>query len=335
MTNEMVSIILPVFNGAKYIRSSIMSCLNQTYSNIELIVINDGSSDNTIKIVNDIAETDKRLKVVDNKVNLGLPKSLNIGHEIAKGNLLTWTSHDNRFLKNAILELKRAIETSGYDIVYSDYESIDEDDNHLRYNYVHSIDKLFFKNVIGCCFIYKRQVFFRNQGYRPNFELLEDYDFWLRAARSFNFFRLNVTLYQYREHSKSLTSTYNLNGSRNIEYRNKLISIFSDIVRDNFGSKEVTDCILFLHANSKTDFNPKFYKTSTILNFFKSISSSYPSICYSSIRLEYFKLILETIRKADCKWFRKANRIIYFSLQFIFFEGLKAFLSLIVFPIRK
>jgi len=70
-----VSIVLPTYNGAKYIRQSIDSCLNQTYKNIELIIVNDGSTDGTPEIIR--SYEDGRIKYLTHEKNKGLPHALN------------------------------------------------------------------------------------------------------------------------------------------------------------------------------------------------------------------------------------------------------------------
>src|SRR5687768_1212088 len=74
-----VSILLPCYNAAKYLRFAIDSIVSQTYRNLEIILINDGSTDNTGKIIDEFASRDSRIVVVNNPVNLGLIKTLNKG----------------------------------------------------------------------------------------------------------------------------------------------------------------------------------------------------------------------------------------------------------------
>ena len=95
-----VSIVLPTYNGAKYIRQCINSCLNQTYNNIELIIVDDGSKDETPDIIK--SYKDERIKYIMHARNLGLPYALNTGFRNAVGEYLTWTSDDNYYTKKAI-----------------------------------------------------------------------------------------------------------------------------------------------------------------------------------------------------------------------------------------
>ena len=82
--NILVSVLMSVYNDDEYVEQSILSILNQTYSNLEFIVINDGSSDNSIKIIEKYSKLDKRIKCY-NQTNQGLTKSLNKGLKLCLG----------------------------------------------------------------------------------------------------------------------------------------------------------------------------------------------------------------------------------------------------------
>jgi len=98
-----VTIVLPTFNGSRYIRQSIESCLNQTYRNIELIIIDDGSTDNTIEIIN--SYRDDRLRLIQFEENLGHIAALNYGFSVSTGDFLTWTSDDDYYALDAISQM--------------------------------------------------------------------------------------------------------------------------------------------------------------------------------------------------------------------------------------
>ena len=102
---KLVSIVLPTYNGGKYIRDSIESILNQTYTKWELIIVNDCSIDNTYEIINEYAKKDCRIKIINNPINYKLPRSLNIGFENTDGEYYPWTSDDNIFKRNALKKM--------------------------------------------------------------------------------------------------------------------------------------------------------------------------------------------------------------------------------------
>ena len=166
---KLISIILPVYNGEKYLAISIESCLKQTYQNIELIIVNDCSTDTTLAIINNYAALDNRIRVINNEKNRKLPASLNIGHNAAKGDFITWTSHDNFYERNALETLYNTISENQADIVYSDFFLIDDTGIRVRKVEFIGIENIIFGNFVGCCFLYKKEVFVRNNGYNEIF----------------------------------------------------------------------------------------------------------------------------------------------------------------------
>ena len=93
-----VSIVLPSYNGKKYIRESIESVLAQTFPYWELVLVDDCSTDGTGAVMDAYASKDSRIRVIHNATNQRLPRSLNIGFRETWGEYLTWTSDDNRYL---------------------------------------------------------------------------------------------------------------------------------------------------------------------------------------------------------------------------------------------
>src|SRR5438034_11794938 len=101
--STLITIVLPTHNGAKYLRESIESCLGQTYHNLELVVVDDASSDATPDVIAEYS--DPRLISVRHGQNRGLPEALNTGFAHSRGHYLTWTSDDNRYAPEARAEM--------------------------------------------------------------------------------------------------------------------------------------------------------------------------------------------------------------------------------------
>ena len=123
LTDPLVSIIIPVYNGTNYLREAIDSALGQTYSNCEIIVVNDGSNDN--------GETEKMALAFGDKIryfskgNGGVSTALNLGINNMRGDYFSWLSHDDLYTTEKIEKNVAAIKDSPMRIVYSDYDSID------------------------------------------------------------------------------------------------------------------------------------------------------------------------------------------------------------------
>ena len=126
MPKSKISIIVPVYNSEKYLPKCIESILNQTYENIEIILINDGSTDESINVCNRYAQYDKRIIVI-NKENGGVSSARNRGLDIASGDYIGFVDSDD-FIDNKMYE--RLLATSleyDADIVECGYNRIDED----------------------------------------------------------------------------------------------------------------------------------------------------------------------------------------------------------------
>lgn len=207
MNSELVSIILPVFNGEKYLAQSIESVLAQTYKNIELIVVNDNSSDNSLSIMEEFAKRDDRVKVVSNGVNLKLPKSLNAGFALANGKYLTWTSDDNFYSPEAIELMVEYLQKHPNDaMVCANFTKINETNSQSeKISLEVSPQNMMKGNCVGACFLYRKEIADKVGEYKAEKFLVEDYDFWLRVMLEGNIGHIERDLYTYRVHNSSLT----------------------------------------------------------------------------------------------------------------------------------
>jgi len=190
-----ISIVLPTYNGAAYLRESLDSCLNQTFHELEVIVVVDGSTDDTEAILG--SYSDLRLRVF-RQDNQGLPTALNAGFAHARGSFLSWTSDDNIYLPDAMQVMWQYLqEHPGAAMVCTDCLIIDESGKAFSY----SRDN-------WACFLYRAQAAALAGPYRPEFRLVEDVDFFLRLRHYAGpIERIPQPYYKYREHKASLCST--------------------------------------------------------------------------------------------------------------------------------
>lgn len=209
--SDLVSIVLPVYNGEKYLKKSINSIINQTYKNWELLILDDCSTDSTSIIAKDFEKKDSRIKYYKNNINLRLPKNLNRGFSLANGNYLTWTSDDNMFLPDAIEKMVNKLKTDKTDFTFASCRIIDADDNPIEYIMVNknSPECIIGHNCVGACFMYTRNVYKTIGDYNPEYTLVEDYDYWQRIFQKFSVSPIEEILYLYRMHTDALTSTMN------------------------------------------------------------------------------------------------------------------------------
>jgi glycosyltransferase involved in cell wall biosynthesis len=204
----LISIVLPTYNGARYLREAIGSCLQQTYPNWELILVDDASTDETPTIIAGYTARDGRITTLRNPVNRKLPGSLNIGFALARGDLVTWTSDDNCYRPEALSEMAAFLEANpSVDLVYADFSVMDDSGATTGEGWAGPVEELPLRNCIGACYLYRRAVHDRLGGYDEDLFLVEDWDYWLRASASFRLARLRKDLYLYRCHKDSLTGT--------------------------------------------------------------------------------------------------------------------------------
>ena len=248
-----VSIILPTYNGQAYIEEAITSILNQTFEDFELIVVDDCSTDHTPGLLESFRLQDSRIKIITNKQNLKLPASLNVGHRMAKGEYLTWTSDDNTLHDNFLERLVNVLETSSEDVVYSDFNVINDHSKHIRVYKVSPVSLLPFENGIGASFMYRKEVF-QKFNYNEDLHGIEDYDFWVRAAQVFCFKHIDEILYNYRIHRASLTSQIfrDAKTQRNFDRGLK-------IVLDNFHSMSPNTRKMLFQFQRPDNWNWSFY----------------------------------------------------------------------------
>ncbi|SCY70303.1 glycosyltransferase family 2 protein [Butyrivibrio sp. INlla14] len=203
-----VSVVLPVYNGEQSIEKAITSVLTQTYENLEIIVVNDCSTDGTKAIIEKYASLDSRVNVINNETNQKLPRSLNIGFRSATGDYLTWTSDDNQYHVNAIEKMVRFLDQNeDYDLVYTDFSVVYMDGTLREKARKDEPDKIKYINPVGACFLYRRELAERIGEYDPDMFLAEDYEYWIRAYLNGNLHHISEDLYDYGWHDKSLTST--------------------------------------------------------------------------------------------------------------------------------
>lgn len=205
-SKPLISVILPVYNGQKFLASSIESILNQKFKDFELIIVDDCSTDTSPAIIQKYAAMDKRIRARSNSSNLKLPKTLNVGHELSRGDYVTWTSDDNLLKENFLEVLLEKIVSTNCDLVYADFDTIDSSGKVIGRIKSKAPHNLIYGSVVGAAFLYKRAVFIKSQGYDENLFRLEDYDFWLRSSLHSTFCRLPQNIYQYRKHEHSLSS---------------------------------------------------------------------------------------------------------------------------------
>jgi len=212
-----VTVLMPVYNGEKYLCESIESIINQTFFNFEFIIINDGSSDKSLEIIK--SYQDSRIKVFHNSENLGITKALNIGLQFAEGEYVARMDCDDISLTDRLAKQANFLDDNPNITVVGSYMNmIDAESNDLHYQYKYPLNNDDIVNsMLSCNPMGHPSVMFRYSeimavgGYHLREEWqgvsTEDYDLWLRlAANNYKLANLPQTLIKYRYHQTSLTT---------------------------------------------------------------------------------------------------------------------------------
>ncbi|MBQ9968599.1 MAG: glycosyltransferase [Oscillospiraceae bacterium] len=123
----LVSVVMPACNAERFVEEAVMSVLGQTVSDLELIVVDDGSSDETRQILGRIAEQDARVRLVVNEENMGVAKSRNRGLDLSRGTYTALLDSDDYWHSDMLEKMIACIERTGADLVYCSYAMVDED----------------------------------------------------------------------------------------------------------------------------------------------------------------------------------------------------------------
>lgn len=203
--HPLVSVVLPVYNGEKYIRQAIISVLDQEYSNLELILIDDGSTDNTRTLYTDIP--DDRMLVIRFEQNKGLIAALNTGIEKSKGKYIARMDSDDISFPNRIAEQVKFMENNIQVGVLGSSFIIDRDGKKRQRPVTTGSDRIkanfLFRNSINhpTVMIRKKLLEISNCRYRSTALHAEDLDLWIRLAPFTEFENLEDALVMYRAHA--------------------------------------------------------------------------------------------------------------------------------------
>jgi glycosyltransferase involved in cell wall biosynthesis len=211
----LVSVIMPVYNAEKFLKQAIDSILEQTYTNFELIAINDGSSDGSEKILNEYAKQDKRLKVISQK-NQGIVGTLNRGIGEAKGEYIARMDGDDvSFPRRFEQQVAVLLEQKNIVLVAGGFEIIDEENEFLYREVIPAHNRDLKRSMLLRNPIAHGSVMFRKSaidtvgGYSNSFGPTEDFELWSRLSLVGDFVALENTIFRWRVNSTGITSNNN------------------------------------------------------------------------------------------------------------------------------
>lgn len=238
MKAPLISVIMPVYNTAPFLKEAIESILHQTEGDFELIIINDASTDNSLEVINNVS--DSRIRIINNEKNLGLAVSLNKGIRSATGKYIARMDGDDIALPTRFEEQLKTIKTGDKKtVVCSICLLIDENGNKIgkwkddsKYCSPTEIRKqLPNNNCIVHPSIFVRKDLLADFFYDPEQQESEDYDLWLRmASDEVKFVKLSQPLVLHRIRKHSFTRQRQQNVFFKL-FRVKIVFLFHEIIK--------------------------------------------------------------------------------------------------------
>jgi len=218
----LVSVIMPCYNGEKFIGEAIESVINQTCKNWELIVVDDGSTDNSKEIIRQYCIADKRIQYIQHKKNKGIPFARNTGIRASKGEYIALLDQDDKWLSNKLdLQLdKFYMSKPEIGLVFGNINIIDSygcliyKSKNIKINFAKINQRDLVRHLFLNCFIPSITVMFKRKcikevgGFDEN--ILwggDDYELWLRLANKFKFAYINKVLGIRRLHRNNYSAT--------------------------------------------------------------------------------------------------------------------------------
>lgn len=208
LNNPKIGVIMSVYNGERYLREAIEGILSQTFADFEFLIVNDGSTDSSLEIIQ--SYQDERIRVINNEINIGLTKSLNKAIREARGEYIARQDADDISLPNRFEEqIKYLEEHPDVALLGTSAYRIDEQGKVLGKIIVLAKPgrSLFKGNQFNHgSTMFKREAVGRLGGYNELLRYSQDYELWLRMAKYYEVSNLTQVLYKFRFHRENIRS---------------------------------------------------------------------------------------------------------------------------------
>ena len=239
MNQPLVTVYITNYNYGKYIKQAIDSVLNQTCQDFELIIIDDGSTDNSKEIIESYSHL-PQVKIVYQQ-NKGLNITNNVALKLANGQFIVRLDADDYFEKEAIKSMSDALlKDKELGLVFPNYYLVDEDGNVLHEEKRHSFEKdvtLLDMPAHGACTMIRKSFLQTLGGYDEEFKCQDGYDLWVRFTAKYKVNNVNQILFSYRRHGDNLTTNED-------KILNTRMAIKEKYIFKNFDTKPDTIAII-------------------------------------------------------------------------------------------
>ena len=328
-----ISIVLPVYNASTYLLEALESISNQTYTNWELIAINDGSTDNSLELLQEYSKKEPRLRIIS-RSNKGLPYTLNEGIHLAKGEYIARMDADDISLPQRLEKQLQYINEKNADLCGSQYVTfgsytitsslpLDNTDCKLQ---------LLFCSAFAHPTILVKKSVLEKYKYNESYKCAQDYELWCRMAKD-NVIMVNTpdVLLKYRYHENSISTKKRKDQVKYAEIIANSYWLSNNLTKDlpfpscvtNVYNDKKTDLInsiitlLNLHEKSDNEIKRNIIKQE-IINLFPRLS------------IYGLKTILFFIKR--CSFLRETQKLIFICLSIIKFYKIKSLIKSYISP---
>ena len=241
---------MPSYNHEEFISIAIESVLNQTTTDLELIIIDDASKDNSSKIIEDYSMKDSRIKTLFHKENKGIARTLNDGVKKAKGKFIAFVASDDVWIKDKLEKQIRILEKNEDLIVWSEGKIIDANGNSSGELFTHMhaasdkkksgniFEELILSNIIfGSSLIFKRESA-QDLSFNEAMKYLNDHQYYVDLAKKYEYFFISEPLVMYRIHGENTILRDKIGWQTDqIILNNYFLKRYNDEISDNVKSK--------------------------------------------------------------------------------------------------
>ncbi|MBS1557790.1 MAG: glycosyltransferase [Bacteroidetes bacterium] len=231
-TEPLVSVVCLCYNHERFVTEAIQSVLNQTYQNIQLLVVDDCSRDNSVKVIQSLVNENPSIKFLSLSKNQGNCRAFNLAFAEVRGEYLVDFAADDVMLPDRIEKQVRCLQSAdeSVGVVFTNADYINTEGKFIRNHTHHLVTKKLidrvpqgwvFRDVLKRYFIcsptmmIKKKVMDALNGYDENLAY-EDFDFWVRASRNYKFVYQEDTLTRVRLHVKSMSSSWYERGDKQL-----------------------------------------------------------------------------------------------------------------------
>jgi len=237
----LISVLMCVYNAEKHVNDTIVSILNQTYINFEYIIINDCSTDSTLSLIKKMSDSDSRIRLINNPMNVGLTKSLNFGIYEAKGKYIARMDVDDISTKNRFevqikfLEENPDIAVCGSHVIT---EKTGYNDKYIPYTPEDIKATLFFMNALTHPSVMMKSsvIIEENNFYNEKYKFAQDYELWCRLSKNHKIVNLKEDLLEYRWHESNVSILKRMEQMNNHFYVK--IQMLEDLLERDISEKE-------------------------------------------------------------------------------------------------